>query len=149
MAVNPQPEQRSQQPNSSSGKALPGAADVERFQKWAFICHASDCRYRGAPALSEALTAELQARGCQDVAVVRSGCLSLCGAGPALVTYPAGDVLLHLEKGDARELAAQLAEGKGLPKRTVRAPQWYKDQIVARLGYFVQIIRRRAAAAGS
>jgi (2Fe-2S) ferredoxin len=133
--------------SSEATKDRRAAADPERFQHWAFLCHASDCRYQGAPDVAEALARELQARGSEEVAVVRTGCLSLCGAGPALVTYPGGDVHLHLEAGDATDLAAQLARGKGLATRTVRAPQWYKDQILARLGYFVQMIKRKAAQA--
>ena len=123
------------------------APDVNRFQHWAFICEASDCRYRGACEVREALVGEVQRRGCETVAVVRTGCLSLCGAGPALVTYPGGDVHLHVEPHDAPDLAAQLAGGSALQRRAVRAPQWYRDAILGRLGSFVQLLKRRAAAA--
>lgn len=121
------------------------APDATGFSRWAFICHASDCRFRGAPVVAEALAREVRARGAGDIAVVRSGCLSLCGAGPALVTYPAGDVHLRVQPEDAADMAAHLARGEGLDRRKVRAPQWYREQIVARLGYFVEMLRRRAA----
>ena len=123
------------------------APDLSRFQHWAFICEASDCRYRGACDVREALVGEVQRRGCDTVAVVRTGCLSLCGAGPALVTYPSGDVHLHVQPQDASDLAAQLAGGAALQRRAVRAPQWYRDAILGRLGSFVQMLKRRSAAA--
>jgi (2Fe-2S) ferredoxin len=125
----------------------PGAAapDLDRFTHWAFICESSDCRWRGSALLGDALAQEIQRRGCGSVAVVRTGCLGLCGAGPAVVTYPAGEVHLRVEPADAADLAAHLAAGTGLPRRSVRAPQWYRDQLLARLGYFVQLLKRRAA----
>jgi (2Fe-2S) ferredoxin len=121
--------------------------DVEQYTNWAFICEASDCRWRGSQEVREALAAELQRRDCGDVAVVRTGCLSLCGAGPALVTYPKGDVHLRVERGDVPSLAAQLARGEPLRARVVRAPAWYRENILSRLAYFVQLIRRRTEAA--
>ncbi len=79
--------------------------------------------------------------------VVRSGCLSLCGAGPAVVTYPAGEVHLRVQPEDAPDLALTLSGGAGAGQgaRRVRAPQWYREHIVARLAYVIQILQRRGA----
>ena len=82
-----------------------------------------------------------------QVHVVRSGCLSLCGAGPAVVTYPAGEVHLRVQPEDAPDLALTLSGGPGAGQgaRRVRAPQWYREHIVARLAYVIQILQRRGA----
>lgn len=133
------------------GAGAPAAAAssvpaVEQFSHWAFICEASDCRWRGSADVRDALARRIQQQGCRHVAVVRTGCLSLCGAGPAIVTYPAGEVHLRVEPADVPDLAQQLSAGTGLARRTVRAPQWYRDQILRRLAYFVDLLKRRAAA---
>ena len=52
-----------------------------------------------------------------QVHVVRSGCLSLCGAGPAVVTYPAGEVHLRVQPEDAPDLALTLSGGPGAGQR--------------------------------
>jgi (2Fe-2S) ferredoxin len=111
-----------------------------------FICEASDCRIRGASEVRQALAGALAESGCATVGVVRTGCLSLCGAGPAVVTYPATDVHLHVQPADAKELAAQLAVGAPLQRRRVRVPPWYRDHISSRLAYVVRLLRARATA---
>jgi (2Fe-2S) ferredoxin len=110
-----------------------------------FICEASDCRLRGASEVRQALASALAESGCATVGVVRTGCLSLCGAGPAVVTYPGADVHLHVQPDDATELAARLAVGDALQRRRVRVPQWYRDHITSRLAYVVRLLRARAA----
>ena len=122
--------------------------DTRRCAHWAFICEASSCRWDGAPAVRDALGAAAQDRAEGDVAVVRTGCLGLCGAGPAMVTYPAGDVYLRVQPGDAPELVAALAEGGSLSRRRVRAPQWYRDRMLDRLRYYVELLRRRSTPTG-
>lgn len=143
----------SPQPQSQSGTAAPAPAepDLDRVKQWVFICEASDCRYQGAVKLREALASGLaqagnDVNGTGEVAVVRTGCLSLCGAGPAVVTYPAGSVLLHVEPSDARDLASSLLAGQPLTRRVVRPPQWYRDSIMSRLAYYVDLLKKRAAA---
>jgi (2Fe-2S) ferredoxin len=121
----------------------PGAGPTN----WAFICYSSSCRYDGAEAVGQALARELRDR--PDAAVVRSGCLGLCGAGPAVVTYPSGDVHIRVTPQDAGEMAKQLTEGRGLARRSVTVPAWYRQNIVGRLGAFVDILKRRALAGTS
>ena len=143
--------QRTGEAGAAEGKApspagaAPGAPNLEPFTQWAFICEASDCRYRGSPAVRDALARAVELQGCGDVAVVRTGCLGLCGAGPAVVTYPSGDVHLRVQVGDASEMAFELARGGPLRRRLVRAPQSYRDHITRRLGYFVHMLKRRQA----
>jgi (2Fe-2S) ferredoxin len=115
-------------------------------ERWAFVCESSTCYYQGATQTREALARAVAERGDPSVRVVRTGCLGLCGAGPAVVTYPAGDVLLRVQPGDAPELAAALAGDSGLGRRLARAPQWYRDRITARLAFLVRLLRRRGAA---
>jgi (2Fe-2S) ferredoxin len=122
------------------GEAL---SNLDRCERWAFICEASDCRFRGSPAVREALAQAVHEGGCAHVAVVRTGCLGLCGAGPAVVAYPSGDVHLQVQPGDARELATQVAAGAPLKSRAVRAPQWYRDRITSQLGYAVRLLKQR------
>ena len=117
-----------------------------KHDQWAFVCEASDCRLRGSIQVRDALARAVQGdAGCARVAVVRTGCLSLCGAGPAVVTYPGGDVHLRVEAGDALELARRLASGESFARRAVRAPQWYRERIKSRLGYLVQLLKERVA----
>jgi (2Fe-2S) ferredoxin len=120
--------------------------ELDRYDQWAFICEASDCRYRGSAEVRDALAQAVRDGACANVAVVRTGCLSLCGAGPAVVSYPSGDVHLRVEPSDALEMAAQLTAGQPLKRRSVRAPQWYRDRIVAQLGYAVRLLKQRASA---
>ena len=117
--------------------------NLDHVDRFAFICESSSCYYQGSPAVREALAKAIGDQGCPNLAVVRTGCLGLCGAGPAVVADPAGDVHLHVEPADAGELAKQLAAGVPLARRAVRAPQWYRDRITQRLGYFVQLLKRR------
>jgi (2Fe-2S) ferredoxin len=125
----------------------PDAADDDATQ-WAFICHASSCRYQGAEAVAVALARALRdSQPATDAAVVRAGCLGLCGAGPAVVTYPGGDVHIRVEQSDAPELAAQLLRGRGLARRSVTVPAWYRQHIVGRLGAYVQLLKRRRSGA--
>jgi (2Fe-2S) ferredoxin len=119
---------------------VPTIDGVERF---AFVCESSSCYYQGSVAVREALAKATGDQACGNLAIVRTGCLGLCGAGPAVVSYPAGDVHLRVEPTDAAEMAAQLATGAPLARRAVRAPQWYRDRITERLAYFVQILKRR------
>jgi (2Fe-2S) ferredoxin len=127
--------------------------------RWAFVCESSSCRYQGSAQTREALVRALAGQRAASgagrpegapqgqVHVVRSGCLSLCGAGPAVVTYPAGEVHLRVQPEDAPDLALTLSGGPGAGQgaRRVRAPQWYREHIVARLAYVIQILQRRGA----
>lgn len=118
-------------------------ASVPGPTSWAFICYSSSCRYQGSEEVGQALARELRDR--PDAAVVRAGCLGLCGAGPAVVTYPSGDVHIRVSPQDARDFAVQLAQGRGLARRAISVPAWYRQNIVGRLGTFVQLLKRRAA----
>ena len=117
-------------------------------EHWAFVCHSSSCRYDGAEAVGQALARALAARpdGATGT-VVRAGCLGLCGAGPALVTYPSGEVHVRVTPADATELAARLVSGSGPARRAVNVPPWYRQNIVARLGSYVELLKRRMRSA--
>ena len=125
-------------PRSTEGE---GAVQPDR---WAFVCHSSSCRYRGAESAGQALAREARDGGV-PLTVVRAGCLGLCSSGPAVVTYPDGDVYLNVTAGDARELTSHVGQGRTLARRAIRVPDWYREHIVGRLGAYVQLLRRRAS----
>ena len=120
------------------------AAERTEPEHWAFVCHSGSCRYQGAEEVGQAVARALAQRpdGARGT-VVRAGCLGLCGAGPAVVTYPAGEVHVRVTTGDATDLAAQLLQGRGLTRRAVNVPPWYRQHIVGRLGTFVELLKRR------
>ena len=88
---------------TTPARATPGAPDLEKFTQWVFICEASDCRYRGSPAVRDALARTVEREGRSHVAVVRTGCLGLCpkrsvslvvirqGRSETLLTTPGAD----------------------------------------------------------
>ena len=86
------------------------SADIP-YDRWIFWCEASSCRFSGAAESRAALVDALRTQGTTSVAVVRSGCLGLCGAGPSAVTYPEGTVYLHADREHAGRLAASLGRG--------------------------------------
>ncbi len=118
----------------------PGArvAADSPYDRWVFWCEASSCRFSGAAESRAALVAALREQGTTNVAVVRSGCLGLCGAGPNAVTYPEGTVYLHADREHTGRLAASLARGTPDQLLAVKAPSWYREQLVARLGRIVE-----------
>ena len=122
--------------------SAPGAPPASPDEQWVFVCESSSCQYDGSSRTRAALTRTVAEQGLGNVRVVRSGCLGLSGAGPAAVTYPAGDVYLRVQPEDAAEMAGAVSGGGGLARRIVRAPQWYRDRIVARLDYLIQYLRR-------
>jgi hypothetical protein len=54
-------------------------------------------------------------------------------------------VHLRVQPEDTPDLALTLSGGQGKGARRVRAPEWYREQIVARLAYLIQILQRRGA----
>ena len=123
--------------------------EAQPEEQWVFVCESSSCQFDGASRTRQALARAVADQGLTNVRVVRSGCLSLCGAGPAAVTYPAGAVHLRVQPEDAAEMAGAVAGGGGLARRVVRAPQWYRERITARLDYLIQYLRRHRAAVAS
>ena len=113
------------------------------YDRWIFWCEASSCRFSGSPESRMALVEALRTQGTTNVAVVRSGCLGLCGAGPSAVTYPEGAVYLHAGQEHAVRLAASLADDKPDKVLAVKAPAWYREQLVARLGRVVERLIHR------
>jgi (2Fe-2S) ferredoxin len=68
------------------------------FRYHAFCCYQQrppghprgSCAASGGPPLWERLSSKLQAAQLQGVAMVGTGCLGFCGAGPLMVVYPEG-----------------------------------------------------------
>jgi (2Fe-2S) ferredoxin len=129
-----------------AAKEAPASPEARPDEQWVFVCESSSCQFDGASLTRLALARAVADQGLTNVRVVRSGCLSLCGAGPAAVTYPAGAVHLRVQPEDAAEMAGAVATGGGLARRIVRAPQWYRERITARLDYLIQYLRRNRPA---
>jgi (2Fe-2S) ferredoxin len=133
-------------PASAAGMAEKTTHESEA--PWAFVCHASSCRYRGAEETTNALAAALRGKGDGQPAagtVVRSGCMGFCSSGPVVATYPTGDVHLQVRPSDAPELASQLTQGRTLRRLAPHVPAWYREYLVKQLGRVVEILKRRVA----
>ena len=82
------------------------------------VCAGSTCNASGRAALSDALTAELAARGLSDkVKVVLTGCHGLCQEGPIVVVHPQGVFYPRLKAKDIAEIVETSVVGDGLVER--------------------------------
>ncbi len=120
---------------------------LDAQEPWAFVCYASSCRYSGAEATAVAIAQELRRRAEEsgqphaEARVARAGCFGLCSSGPVVATYPGGEMHIGVRPEDAREMAAQLAQGKGLARRAIQLPAWYQEYLrntLARLAGFAR-----------
>jgi bidirectional [NiFe] hydrogenase diaphorase subunit len=95
------------------------------------VCQAAGCLSMGSDQVFEAVREAVVARGLDDVAVRRVGCLGLCAAGP-LVEVPEQDRLYeHLspgEPGRTGELVSSLA-GEGRGGRSVAMDPFFSHQV--------------------
>jgi len=62
------------------------------------------CTASGGPPLWERLSARIQSGQLADVAMVGTGCLGFCGAGPLMVVYPEGIWYQPKTTGDIDEI---------------------------------------------
>ena len=53
------------------------------------------------------------------------------------------------DTGDARDLAGNLRQGKGLSRRTVNIPAWYRESLRASLGRLATLLTQRLRAGQS
>ena len=87
------------------------------------VCAGSTCNASGRAALSEALTAELAARGLSEkVKVVLTGCHGLCQEGPIVVVHPQGVFYPRLKPKDIAAIVETSVVGDGVVERLL-----YKD----------------------
>jgi bidirectional [NiFe] hydrogenase diaphorase subunit len=95
------------------------------------VCQAAGCLSMGSDQVFEALREGVLARGLDDVAVRRVGCLGLCAAGP-LVEVPEHDRLYeHVgpgEPGRTAELVSSLA-GEARGGRSVGTDPFFSHQV--------------------
>lgn len=82
-----------------------------KYQKHVFICtNQKDspkkcCGEAHGMALVESFKAELKERGLTpDIRAQRTGCLDVCGKGPALVVYPEGIIYGNVQLSDVKEI---------------------------------------------
>jgi|GEM_PF-4017685 len=137
-SIQAQPAAHAERPEEVQGALEP----------WAFVCYASSCRYQGAEATAVAIAQELRRRAEQsgqpqpEARVGRAGCFGLCNSGPVVATYPGGEMHIGVRPEDAREMAAQLANGKGLARRAVKLPVWYQEYLRTMLARLAGFARR-------
>ncbi|MCX6364733.1 MAG: NADH-quinone oxidoreductase subunit NuoF [Actinobacteria bacterium] len=82
------------------------------------VCAGSTCNAMGRAALSDALQAELDARGLGDkVRVVLTGCHGLCQEGPIAVVHPQGIFYPRLKPKDLAEIIETSVVGDGVVER--------------------------------
>ena len=83
------------------------------FQATIFVCTKerekghpkSCCHERGGPQLREQLKDMIEERGLEArVRVFKSGCLGVCQQGPAVMTFPNGDLLMGISPNDLPEI---------------------------------------------
>jgi bidirectional [NiFe] hydrogenase diaphorase subunit len=95
------------------------------------VCQAAGCLSMGSDQVFSALREAVQARGLDDVAVRRVGCLGLCAAGP-LVEVPEHDRLYEhvgpLEPGRTAEIVSSLA-GEARGGRSIETDPFFSHQV--------------------
>ena len=82
------------------------------------VCAGTTCNASGRAALSDALRAELAARGLSEtVEVVLTGCHGLCQEGPIAVVHPQGVFYPRLKPKDIAEIVETSVVGDGVVDR--------------------------------
>src|SRR5574340_277763 len=100
------------------------------------LCMGASCIASGALAVRAAMEKELRAQGLSDrVALVETGCLGPCSAGPVLII---GDVFYEaVRPEDCQELVAEhLQKGRILDRLTHRRPDGRGIPHAAEMDFF-------------
>ncbi len=72
------------------------------------ICGGTGCTSSGSVKISEALTAEIAAKGLADeIKVVVTGCFGLCALGPIMIVYPEGTFYSNVNINDVPEIVEE------------------------------------------
>jgi len=72
------------------------------------ICGGTGCTSSGSMKISEALTAEIAAKGLEEeVKVVVTGCFGLCALGPIMIVYPEGTFYSQVTVDDVPEIVEE------------------------------------------
>jgi bidirectional [NiFe] hydrogenase diaphorase subunit len=95
------------------------------------VCQAAGCLSMGSDQLFEALREAVLARGLDDVAVRRVGCLGLCAAGPLVEVPEQGRLFERVHPGEperTEELLSSLA-GETVGGRSVATDPFFSHQV--------------------
>ena len=72
------------------------------------ICGGTGCTSSGSMKISDALTAEIAAKGLEEeVKVVVTGCFGLCALGPIMIVYPEGTFYSQVTVDDVPEIVEE------------------------------------------
>ncbi len=72
------------------------------------ICGGTGCTSSGSMKISDALTAEIAAKGLEEeVKVVVTGCFGLCALGPIMIVYPEGTFYSQVSVEDVPEIVEE------------------------------------------
>jgi bidirectional [NiFe] hydrogenase diaphorase subunit len=94
------------------------------------VCQAAGCLSLQSAAVFDALCERVTARGLDDVAVRRVGCLGLCAAGPLVEVPEKGRLFDHVDTGNEASLdavVATLAGGEG--GREIASDPFFAHQV--------------------
>jgi len=85
---------------------------MERVCDRIYVCAGTGCMSVKAQAIYDNLLSELEASGCQDVKVVKTGCFGLCSLGPLVATKPDNCFYPNVDPDDvARIVQGHLVDG--------------------------------------
>ena len=89
------------------------------YQVHCFVClGGKSCPVQGSEAVWAALKASVKQRGLQDrIRINKSGCMSQCGNGPMVCTYPQSVWYCGVQPQDVEAILAHLEGGPVLQER--------------------------------
>ncbi|MGD0833931.1 MAG: NuoF family protein [Candidatus Dormibacteria bacterium] len=95
------------------------------------VCQAAGCLSLQSDAVFDSLCEKVTARGLDDVAVRRVGCLGLCAAGPLVEVPEQGRLFDHVDAGDDRALDQVVASlaGAGKGGREIASDPFFAHQV--------------------
>ena len=89
---------------------------MERIQ--VLVCAGTGCSIGNSGALIDAFRAEIKSMGLEnEVSVLRTGCLGLCGVGPNVSIYPDNIIYKSVKVEDVKEIGHFIPVGKPPPPR--------------------------------
>ncbi len=72
------------------------------------LCAGTGCTSSGSGKVSEALEAELKAKGLEEeIKIVKTGCFGLCALGPVMIIYPEGTFYSRVTPEDIPEIVEE------------------------------------------
>ena len=104
-----------------------GAAD-RHYRADVLICGGTGCHASNSQAVTQAMQAEVAARGLAgEVRVVQTGCRGFCSMGPIMMVYPEGILYCQVQPGDVPEIVEEtLLKGRQVARLAYAEPQQHQ-----------------------